>query len=149
LDIAAGDGRLSLWLARRGLEVLAVDVSPVGLGLVRRAARTEGLPVETRVRDLEEMPLPDGPFEVIACFQYRQRDLFPLIKERLRPGGVFIGEVAMVENLERHAHPSLQYLAEPGELQQDCFPLEIVHYQEGWFDDHAMARVVARRSQTV
>ena len=33
LDIAAGSGRLSLWLANRGLRVTAVDISAVGLQL--------------------------------------------------------------------------------------------------------------------
>jgi 2-polyprenyl-3-methyl-5-hydroxy-6-metoxy-1,4-benzoquinol methylase len=145
LDIAAGSGRISRWLARLGLDVLALDVSSVGLGLARRAAGVEGLRIETLVRDLEAGPLPDGPFDVITCFRYRQRDLFPSIRERLRPGGVFIGETATVANLERHVHPSRQYLAEPGELQSDCQPLEILYYWEGWCEDHAVARVVARK----
>ncbi|HEU0020644.1 MAG TPA: class I SAM-dependent methyltransferase [Dehalococcoidia bacterium] len=145
LDVAAGSGRLARWLARRGLDVLAVDVSAIGLALARQAADAEGLQIETLVRDLEVEPLPDGPFDVITCFHYRQRGLFPFIRARLRPGGVFIGEVATVLNLERHAHPSLQYLAEPGELKRDCQPLDLVYYQEGWFEEQAMARVVARR----
>lgn len=145
LDIAAGSGRLSLWLATRGLDVLAVDVSSVGLELARQAAEAGGLPIETLVLDLDAEPLPDGPFDLIACFHYRQLNLFPVIRERLRPGGVFIAELATVPNLERHVHPSFQYLAEPGELKRDCQPLEIVYYQEGWFEDHSMARVVARK----
>lgn len=145
LDVAAGTGRLSRWLARRGLTVLAVDISSVGLELARQAAEAEGLLIDTLVLDLEADSLPDGPFDVITCFNYRQRDLFPVIRERLRPGGVFISELATVPNLERHARHSLQYLAEPGELKRACQPLEIVYYQEGWFEDHASARVVARR----
>jgi len=145
LDIAAGSGRISLWLARRGLDVLAVDISSVGLELARRAAEAEGLAIETLIRDLEAEPLPDGPFDVITCFHFRQRDLFPSIGERLRPGGVFIGEVATVPNLERHTSPSLRYLAGPGELKRDCQPLEIVYYREGWFADRASARVVAHK----
>ncbi len=145
LDIAAGAGRLALWLAGLGLDVLAVDISTSGLELVRRAAIAQGLQIETKALDLEAEPLPVGPFDVITCFNYRQRDLFPCIRERLRGGGFFLAEVATVPNLERHDHPSLKYLAEPGELRRDCAPLEIVYYQEGWYDDRASARVVARR----
>jgi SAM-dependent methyltransferase len=145
LDIAAGDGRLALWLAGRGLDVLAVDISTAGLELAQRAAVDQGFEIETIALDLEAEPLPVGPFDVITCFNYRQRDLFPHIHERLKDGGFFLAEVATVANLERHSHPSLKYLAEPGELRQDCEPLEIVHYQEGWHDDRASARVVARR----
>jgi tellurite methyltransferase len=145
LDIAAGAGRLAIWLAGRGLDVLAVDISPAGLELARQAAVAKGLQIETLSADLEAASLPEGPFDVITCFNYRQRDLFPFIRERLKVGGFLLAEVATVANLERHAHPSLKYLAEPGELRQDCAPLEIVYYREGWSDDRASARVLARK----
>jgi len=128
LDIAAGAGRLAIWLASRGLDVLAVDISRTGLELARQGAAAKGLQIET-----------------LTCFNYRQRGLFPLIRERLKVGGFFLSEVATVSNLERHAHPSLKYLAEQGELRQDCAPLEIVYYREGWSDDRASARVLARK----
>ena len=145
LDIAAGTGRLSLWLAKRGLDVLAVDISSVGLELAKQTAEAKGHLIEILSLDLEAQSLPDGPFDVITCFHYWQKDIFPMIRERLRPGGVFVAEVATVANLERHPHPSLQYLADPGELKQQCQLLQIAYYQECWFDDHAMARVVARK----
>ena len=53
LDIAAGSGRLALWLASRGLEVVAVDISPVGLDLARQAAQAAGLQIVTVPADLE------------------------------------------------------------------------------------------------
>ncbi|MFQ6029724.1 MAG: class I SAM-dependent methyltransferase [Dehalococcoidia bacterium] len=145
LDIAAGSGRLALWLADRGLETVAVDISSVGLELVRQAVQAAGLQIVTIQADLEAEPLPDGPFDLISCFRYRQRDLFPFIRERLRPGGILIADVATVTNLERHPHPSMKYLAETNELLRDCAPLEIVYYWEGWFEDHASARVIARK----
>jgi len=145
LDIAAGAGRLAIWLAGRGLDVLALDISPVGLELARQAAVAKGLQIETLSADLEAEPLPEGPFDVVTCFNYRQRDLFPFIRERLKVGGFLLAEVATVPNLERHAHPSLKYLAEPGELRQDCAPLEIVYYREGWSNGRASARVLARK----
>lgn len=126
LDIAAGAGRLAIWLAVRGLDVLAVDISLAGLELVRQGAESRGLEIETLSEDLESESLPEGPFDIITCFNYRQRNLFPPIRERLKVGGFFLAETATVFNLERHAHPSLRYLAEPGELRQDCAPLEII-----------------------
>ncbi len=145
LDIAAGDGRLTLWLARRGLDVVAVDISSVGLDFAYCAAEEEGLRIATMAIDLEVEPLPNGPFDIITCFSYRQRDLFPYIRESLNLGGIFVAEIATVPNLELHAHPSFEYLAKPGELRRDCGPLEIVYYEEDWFQEHASARVVARK----
>ncbi len=146
LDLAAGAGRVACWLAARGLEVLAADVSPVGLERARTCAAEQGLRIEVRVVDLEQEPPPDGPFDVISCFHYLQRDLFPGLRERLAPHGVFICEISTLRNLERHAHPSRRFLLEPNELLALCAPLEIVYYREGWIEDRARARVVARRS---
>lgn len=48
LDLAAGEGRNSIWLARQGWRVTGLDFSAAGL---RRAARlTAGLPAEVAAR---------------------------------------------------------------------------------------------------
>ncbi len=72
LDIATGSGRLSLWLANRGLRVTAVDISAVGLQLAQCSAQLQGLTIETVVVDLETEPLPQGVFQIITCFRYWQ-----------------------------------------------------------------------------
>jgi SAM-dependent methyltransferase len=145
LDVAAGRGRAALWLARTGLEVTAVDISPVGLEGLAEAARSQGLEVETVVADLEVTPLPQGPWEVVSCFAYLQRDLFPPMHEILAPGGLFLCEISTLRNLERHERPSARYLLEENELLRLCSPLSLVYYREGWISDRAVARVIARK----
>lgn len=145
LDLASGSGRVACWLARRGLDVLAVDLSPVGLAHARERAAREGLELETRPLDLEREPLPPGPWDVITCFAYLQRSLFPALPAVLGPGGLLVCEIATVRNLERHAHPSRRFLLEEGELVGLVAPLEPLVAEEGWFGDRALARVVARR----
>tara|TARA_B100001750_G_scaffold26802_1_gene17743 strand:+ start:675 stop:1244 length:570 start_codon:yes stop_codon:yes gene_type:complete len=145
LDIAAGAGRVSIWLARRGFEVSAIDISPVGLALAREAAADEGVQIATHVTDLEREPFPEGPFDLVACFHYRQRALFPLIAANIAPGGVVVAELATVRTLERRPKPSRRWLARPNELLEDSKGLEIVYYREAWIDDRHVARLVARR----
>ncbi len=145
LDVASGSGRVALWLARRGLDVVASDVSPVGLARAAQAAAAEGLRLATRACDLEESPLPEGPWRVISCVQYLQRSLFPAFVSALESGGVLVCEVATLRNLERHARPSARFLIDEGELPALCAPLEPVWSREGWHDDHALARIVARK----
>jgi hypothetical protein len=122
-----------------------VDISAVGLQLAQRSAELQGLTIETMVADLETDPLPQGGFQVITCFRYWQPELFPAIRARLSDGGILLAEVVTKQNLERHDHPSSRYLAEPESLRTICHPMEIVYYQEGWVDDWASARVVARK----
>ncbi len=146
LDVAAGRGRIALWAARRWLDVTAADISPVGLERAREAASREGLTLRTQALDLEEEPLPDGPFAWISCFHYRQPALWPAMIARLAVGGVLVAEIATVQNLERHAHPSRRFLAEPNELLRAASDLHVVHYREGWEDDRCTARLVAKRA---
>ncbi len=145
LDVASGTGRIACWLAAQGLDVLAVDVSQQGLRLARERAERDRVSIETLCRDLEQTPPPEGPFDVITCFHYLQRELFPQLVERLAHGGVLICEHKTVLNLERHAKPSAHFLLEPDELPRLCAPLDIEHHEEDWIDDRALTRIVARR----
>ncbi len=147
LDVAAGAGRLAVAMARRGLDVTAVDISPVGLALAREAARDEGLKLSTVVRDLEKDGLPPGAYELVCCFHYRQPGLFAAITAALAPGGCLLAEVATLRSLERQPARTARWLAEPNELLRCCAGLEIVSYREGWVGDRAIARVLARRAQ--
>ncbi len=147
LDVACGAGRMALWLARAGFEVLAVDVSPVALARADAAAAALGLRLQTQALDVECLPLPPGPFDWIACFAYLQRDLFQVLRERLAPGGLLVCEIATVQNLERHAHPSRRYLLERGELVRLVAPLELVYADEGWHEDRHLARVACRMAR--
>ena len=52
VDLGAGEGRNSLWLARRGWNVVAVDASAVALGRLSDAATVEGLSITTVAEDL-------------------------------------------------------------------------------------------------
>jgi 2-polyprenyl-3-methyl-5-hydroxy-6-metoxy-1,4-benzoquinol methylase len=145
IDVAAGTGRIAVWLARRGLEVVAADISPVGLALARETAADEGVRILTKVVDLERDGLPEGRFDVVACFHYRQRSLFPAIKESLSPRGIVMVELPTIKNLERNDKPSKRWLAEENELLKDLAGLTVLYYREAWFGDRHLARMLARK----
>ncbi len=95
LDVACGAGRNSLFLAARGWDVDAIDISPVGLERARRAAAARGLAIRWLERDLEaDAPaaLPDGPYDVIVLVRYVNMPLLPRLVERLAPGGLLLCE---------------------------------------------------------
>jgi len=143
LDVASGTGRIALWARARGLEVTAVDVSPVGLARIRAIASD----VVTVERDLELDPrLPRGPFVLITCFRYRQPSLWPKMSAVLAPGGLLVAEVLGVANLERHAHPSRRWLADPGELVDAAAGFEILHAESGWLDGQYSERIIVRKT---
>jgi len=146
LEVAGGLGQDALWLARRGLDVTLVDVSEVALEGAATAARAAGLPLETRRLDVEEAPLPPGPFDVVLCLNYLWRPLFAALPGVLAPGGLFVFAQPTRRNLERHAHPSARFLLEEGELPGLLGGLEVVSLTEAWTEaGRHEARLVARR----
>ncbi|MFB4350777.1 FAD-dependent oxidoreductase [Microbacterium sp. CR_7] len=59
LDVGAGEGGDAIWLAQRGWDVTAVDVSANALARLRAAAEQRGVEVRTLVRDANA-PAPYG-----------------------------------------------------------------------------------------
>jgi SAM-dependent methyltransferase len=93
IDLAAGEGRNAVWLARHGWQVTAVDFSPVGLDKARRLAIEHG--VEAAVELVKADALVYQPPErvdlvVIAYLQIpstEQRVVLEHAVAWLRPGG--------------------------------------------------------------
>ena len=70
LDLGAGSGRVSLHLARRGLEVIAVDSEPLLIEALRAKAAAEGLRVQPIAGDVRELGgVPISVATVIAPMQ--------------------------------------------------------------------------------
>lgn len=146
LDVAGGAGRHALWLARRGLAVTLADVSDVALARASRAAREEGLALETLEVDLEAAPLPAGPWDLVLCTFFLHRPLLRAVPEVLAPGGWLVFAHATRRNLERNPRPPLAHLLEDGELATLVSGLEVVRCEEGWFEEgRHEARLVARK----
>ncbi len=67
LDIGAGDGRHSIFLARNGFTVEAVDISEAAMKRLREYARRGRLPIEARVGDCTKPECISGPREMIVA----------------------------------------------------------------------------------
>ena len=146
LDLAGGDGRHAIWLARRGLDVTLTDVSSVALQRAADLARREGLTVRTVALDLETDPIPAGPWTLALCTDYLQRDLWPRVAPTLASGGRILWVHPTRTNLERHPKPSARFLLAPGEAPTLIPPsLTILHSDEGWYGTppRHLARIVA------
>lgn len=148
LDLACGPGRNALWLAAAGWRVTAVDRSGVALAMLRERALQLGLEVDTRRADLErgEFTIPPDSFDLICDFHYLQSDLFPEIRAGLRPGGLAVAAIHLVDATPGLRPMNRVYLLEPGELRNEFPGWEILHYSEGAPPGRrAVAEIVARR----
>ena len=113
LDVAAGPGRHSRYLAARGCTVEAVDRDAEALATL---AGCDG--IHTCCADIEGGPWPyhGRSFDAIVVTRYLWRPLLPTLCAALAPGGVLIYETFMVGH-EAYGKPSNPaYLLRPGEL---------------------------------
>jgi SAM-dependent methyltransferase len=95
LDVGCGPGRHSLALARRGIDVVGVDLSEEFVALARDAATAEKLPAHFEVGDVRDLAF-DGAFDAVICLCQGGFGLlggrdepraFERIAAALRPGG--------------------------------------------------------------
>jgi ubiquinone/menaquinone biosynthesis C-methylase UbiE len=66
LDVAAGNGNVTLAAARRWCDVLATDYVPALLARARERAAAERLKIEFREADAEALPFADGSFDAVV-----------------------------------------------------------------------------------
>jgi SAM-dependent methyltransferase len=96
LDIMCGYGRHSLELARREINVLAVDNLPDYIAEIKEKATTENLPVECICTDVLEMQV-EREYDVVICMGnslqfFNEEDTLQLLSNiaaHLNPGGKF------------------------------------------------------------
>ncbi|MFV9511327.1 class I SAM-dependent methyltransferase [Tepidibacillus sp. LV47] len=66
LDLGAGTGTYSLWLARRGLKVTALDQSKEMLNIAQEKAEKEGLKIDWHLGDAHQLPFENETFDLVV-----------------------------------------------------------------------------------
>ena len=97
LDIGCGLGRHTVYLAARGLEVVATDSAPAAVAACKSNLAEAGLRAEVMRVDMSQYPFPDAHFRgVVASHVIHHTDLATLkriladIWRVLAPGGYFV-----------------------------------------------------------
>jgi len=103
LDLGCGEGRYSLYLAKKGCRMLGIDESEVGLEKLEKMAAAENLPVTTHLTDIEAFAFPEASFDVIVAATILdhlpdalRRRVIEGIKSALKPGGILYANVFTV-----------------------------------------------------
>jgi SAM-dependent methyltransferase len=149
LDIAVGEGRNAVYLAKRGFQVDGVDISVVGLRKAKKLASENGVRINTTNADLNKYKIKPGSYNVILNFYYLQRNLFPQIKAGLKKGGVVVFETHTTDHLKNPGASGWEkeFLLQPGELKKAFTSpdFEILHYSETNDGKNAIASLVAKK----
>jgi SAM-dependent methyltransferase len=142
LDLAAGGGRHSRWLAGHGFAVTAVDRDAAAMAALDGVA-------ETLVADLEgaAWPLAGRRFDAVLVTNYLWRPLFPEIVAAVDAGGVLLYETfaAGNETVGRPARP--EFVLARGELLALARGLQVVAFEDGFLSgpDRFVQRIAAVR----
>ena len=147
LDIAMGEGRNAVYLAKKGFNVDGVDISEVGMAKARRLARENNVTIRTINADLNTYQIRPETYEVIVNIDYLQRSLIPQIKRGLKKGGVVVFENQSTEQLKNPGGQGIRrdYLLEIGELKALFREFEILVYRETNDGKDARVRMIARK----
>ena len=162
LDLGCGDGRHALFLAKKGFEVTAIDISTAGIKKLSQLAKRSGVPINTQLADMRQFEFTSSYDVIIAhgCLHLIPRiDWFELlvrIKEHTRNLGfniivVFTNKLPPPEDLR----PFHVGLFNEGELYDFYKDWEIVEsrsyilkdeHPDGIRHRHPINKVVARKS---
>jgi len=95
LDLGCGAGRHTVYLAREGFELFAIDIAENGLEHTRTWLEREKLEAELKHGDIEQIPYPEAFFDaVISIYVIYHKTLAGMrrsvaeIYRVLRPGGL-------------------------------------------------------------
>jgi SAM-dependent methyltransferase len=92
LDVACGTGNLTIPTAKAGAAVTGVDIAPNLLDAARARAARDGVAIQFDDGDAEDLPYPDGAFDLVlsmygAMFAPRPERVARELLRVCRPGG--------------------------------------------------------------
>jgi tellurite methyltransferase len=148
LDLAMGYGRNAIFLASRGYVVEGLDLSEEAVAFCSGESKKRGLPLEANRVDLERHRLKGDAYDLITCFYYLDRALFPQIKGALKRGGMVVYETFLIDQHERHGKPRrVEFCLARNELLTAFSDLRIRLYEEGEVEGTFIARLIAEKAK--
>ena len=145
LDIASGEGRNAVFAAEKGYQTLAIDVSTIGLDKARALAKEKDVTIETRAADLDNWQFEQNTFDLVLCFNFLDRKIFPEIKKSLKPGGLIFFETFTIDYL-KYSNFKREWVLDHNELLNVFSEFRILRYREIDHDQRAFASLVALKN---
>src|SRR3569832_1712745 len=117
LELACGTGRLTIPVAKAGLDVVGIDLSPAMLTRANQAAAEHGVTVETHLSDMRDFDLAGRRFDTVLIAANSIAHLltaedfsgfFASVRRHLAPGGQLLFDCFV---------PSIALLSRPGQRQ--------------------------------
>jgi 2-polyprenyl-3-methyl-5-hydroxy-6-metoxy-1,4-benzoquinol methylase len=139
LDLGCGQGRDSLFLARLGYKVTAVDISSVGIDQMLKQAKKENLKIEGVLSDIYEFKI-DGRYDIILLdsmfhFYKKNREKETVFLERIMHELKRNGILCICVNKSKATEPVLFEIFEKSQIKWDVLENEYIKYPKtnSWY----------------
>jgi len=146
LDLACGEGRNAIFLAKHGFDVTAIDIAEEGLVKGRGRCWREKVRVDFVCADLEQYRITET-YDLILNFNFLLRNLVPQAVAALSPGGVLVMET-ILDSPELEGVHNKSFLLQPGELRRlfAWFPGKILKSEESPVAAPPVAKLIFQKS---
>jgi len=153
LDVGAGQGRNSVWLAQQGWEVTAIDISGAGLAAASANAEKAGVQISTMKTTYEDYDFGIEQWDLIVMIlswaPVADPDFIARLNASLRPGGAIIFEHVL--ETPKQQFPKVVQSLPPNALLAHFSGFFIQYYEEGvWQGDWGgppadLVRMIAKK----
>ncbi len=149
LDLAMGLGRNTIYLARHGWTVDGVDRSLKGVKEAKALASRLGVSINAIVADLADYKIRPAYYDLICCFYFLDRRLFPIICRGLKTEGAVLYQSVTIDQLALRPDFPREHCLEHNELLNAFKDLRVLYYREAIVNsfgtDAAVASLLAIR----
>jgi tellurite methyltransferase len=162
LDVGVGEGRNALFLAKKGFNVLGVDISEAGISKFLRLGKKFKVNVKGIVSDITKFKF-DKKFDIIisvSTLHFLSRKNIEIvikkIKKHTNKGGINLITVFTVDDPGFKVHPNKMYYFQKSELKNFYDDWKILDYREvltkperhgrkGKIHTHGVAFLIAKK----
>lgn len=145
---ACGLGADALFLAERGYEVEATDISFAALLRLQHEALRRGLHIRTFVADLDYYPIPRNRYDLILIFYFFSATLVSSIKAALKRGGMIIYATYNYRHVQVVPGFNPAYLPSPSGLAPYFSDFEILVTEPEAGEHGNLCRLIGRKTDS-
>ncbi len=136
LDIGAGEGKNSIFLAENGFNVTAIDISRIAIEKISKLAEEKSLNIETEVADIKDFNFSHNYDVIIAnlIFHHLSKDetlmIIKNIKSHTRSGGLnLINAITKEGDFYKDNPTTDKFFSSQGEIKSIYSDWEILEFQ--------------------
>jgi tellurite methyltransferase len=145
LDVASGLGANSIFLARNGYEVDALDISLVALSKLKAESDRRGLNIQCIVADLDRFSFPSAYYDLVIAFYFFSAPLIERIKNCLRHRGMVVYATFNQRHMTLRPEFNPAYLIRPDALGGYFADFEILIHETEAGEARNISRLIARK----